>query len=123
MKIWRYCVFLALFETFALAGLVLYAMIRNGDGSGLWIPFLPVLWLSLSIWFWVFHRLLATLMVPRDHRYTLLTLGVVVAIATAYSWGDWYSILRYGDLGVLSNLIALPAIAALMVRSRRKAAE
>ena len=121
MKVWRYCVVLALLETVALAAMVLYAMMRNGDGSGVWIPFLPLLWLALSLWFWVFHRLLAALMAPKDHRYTLLTLGIVLAIATAYSGGDWYTILRYGDLGVLTNLVALPVIAALMVRSHRNA--
>lgn len=117
MKIWKYSAILALIETITLASLVLFAMFRNGDGSGIWIPFLPLLWLALSIRSWVFHKIQTAIMKPRNYKYTLVTLAIVVALGTVYTGGDWYTVFRYGSLTVLSNLISLPIIAAFIVRS------
>jgi hypothetical protein len=120
MKIWKYSAIIALIETITLAGLVLLAMFRHGDGSGVWIPLIPFLWLALSVRSWVFHKIQTAMMKPISYKYTLVTVAIVVVLGTIYTGGDWYTVFRYGSLTVLSNLIALPIIAALIVRSYQR---
>ena len=117
MKIWKYSAIVALFETILGTVLVLTAMVKLGNGSGVWIPFLPLIWLALAFRLWLFHKILSLVITPKDWMYVLVTALLPISIMTLLA--RMPSSLNDFPLTTISLII----VAIFVIRSHNKSGD
>ena len=53
---WKASLIVGAVEVFAYAVIAVVSMVRAGQGSGVWIPLLPVFWLGAAARLWIVLR-------------------------------------------------------------------